>query len=68
MLTTEAYRPPTGERLGALLGSTSSYLERHGRCSLLVLPRNLLAETTDEEQFADPEDAHEPVETSSGVW
>jgi nucleotide-binding universal stress UspA family protein len=51
-----------------MLGSTSSYLERHGRCSLLVLPRNLLAETTEEEQSADPEDAHEPVETHSGVW
>jgi nucleotide-binding universal stress UspA family protein len=51
-----------------MLGSTSSYLERHGRCSLLVLPRNLLAETTDEEQSADPEDTHEPVETHSGVW
>lgn len=51
-----------------MLGSTSSYLERHGRCSLLVLPRNLLAETTEEEQSADPEDAHEPVVTHSGGW
>ncbi len=51
-----------------MLGSTSSYLERHGRCSLLVLPRNLLAETADEEQSADPQDTHKLVETSSGVW
>jgi nucleotide-binding universal stress UspA family protein len=38
-----------------MLGSTSGYLERHARCSLLVLPRNLLARTTEEEQSADPE-------------
>jgi nucleotide-binding universal stress UspA family protein len=36
-----------------MFGSTSSYLERHGRCSLLVLSRNLLAETTVEEKSAD---------------
>lgn len=51
-----------------MLGSTSSYLERHGRCSLLVLPRNLITETTDEEPSGDSEGAHEPVEIRSGVW
>ena len=51
-----------------MLGSTFGYLERHARCSLLVLPRNLLAERTEEEQSADPEGAHEPVATHSGVW
>lgn len=30
-----------------MLGSTSGYLERHARCSLLVMPRNLVAETVD---------------------
>jgi nucleotide-binding universal stress UspA family protein len=51
-----------------MLGSTSGYLERHARCSLLVLPRNLLAATTEDEQSADPEGAHEPVAAHSGVW
>lgn len=50
-----------------MLGSTSSYLERHARCSLLVLPRNLLPETAETEQTADHEDAHEPVKAGSGV-
>jgi nucleotide-binding universal stress UspA family protein len=50
-----------------MLGSTSSYLERHGRCSLLVLPRNLLAETTDEEQSGDYEGARARRDRS-GVW
>jgi nucleotide-binding universal stress UspA family protein len=36
-----------------MLGSTSSYLERHARCSLLVLPRSLAAATIDEERSAD---------------
>jgi nucleotide-binding universal stress UspA family protein len=49
-----------------MLGSTSSYLERHARCSLLVLPRNLLAETTDEEQQAD-QSIHLPAETHAGI-
>ncbi|MFZ2049994.1 MAG: universal stress protein [Solirubrobacteraceae bacterium] len=46
-----------------MLGSTSSYLERHARCSLLVMPRNLIAETADEEQQA----IHEPAETHSAI-
>lgn len=50
-----------------MLGSTSSYLERHARCSLLVMPRNLIAETTDEAQHADPQSVHEQAETRSAI-
>ncbi|HEX5309007.1 MAG TPA: universal stress protein [Solirubrobacteraceae bacterium] len=50
-----------------MLGSTSTYLERHARCSLLVMPRNLLAETADEEQQADPQGIPEPAEPHAGV-
>lgn len=49
-----------------MFGSTSGYLERHARCSLLVLPRSLVAEATDE-QRADPERAYQPTETHAGV-
>jgi nucleotide-binding universal stress UspA family protein len=48
-----------------MLGSTSGYLERHARCSLLVLPRGLAAETTDEEQPT--ESTPEPAETHAAV-
>ncbi len=48
-----------------MLGSTSGYLERHARCSLLVLPRGLAAEATDEEQPA--ESTPEPAETHAAV-
>jgi nucleotide-binding universal stress UspA family protein len=40
-----------------MLGSTSGYLERHARCSLLVLPRTLTATATGEEQATDSEGA-----------
>lgn len=50
-----------------MLGSTSGYLQRHARCSLLVLPRNLIAETTDEEQQADLLSIPEPADTHAGV-
>jgi nucleotide-binding universal stress UspA family protein len=51
-----------------MLGSTSRYLERHARCSLLVLPRSRTAQASSEEQHAgNPEGAHEPVETPAGV-
>jgi nucleotide-binding universal stress UspA family protein len=36
-----------------VLGSTSSYLERHARCSLLVLPRVAVSQTTDDESSAE---------------
>jgi nucleotide-binding universal stress UspA family protein len=49
-----------------MLGSSSSYLERHARCSLLVLPRKLLVEMTDEEQRAD-QSIHEPPEIHCGI-
>lgn len=49
-----------------MLGSTSSYLQRHARCSLLVLPRSLVAEATDREQHADAERI-QPVEAHAGV-
>lgn len=48
-----------------MLGSTSGYLERHARCSLLVLPRSLSAAATDAERPA--EGVHEPAETHAGV-
>jgi nucleotide-binding universal stress UspA family protein len=35
-----------------VLGSTCDYLERHARCSLLVLPRLAIKRTTDEEHDA----------------
>lgn len=38
-----------------MLGSTSSYLQRHARCSLLAMPRSLVADTADEQQHADTE-------------
>lgn len=50
-----------------MFGSTSSYLERHARCSLLVMPRNLIAETADEEQHADAQSIDEPADAPAGV-
>lgn len=46
-----------------MLGSTSGYLERHARCSLLVLPRGLAATRTGEEQAANAEGTVEPADT-----
>jgi nucleotide-binding universal stress UspA family protein len=37
-----------------VLGSTCDYLERHARCSLLVLPRLAIDRTTNDEQAAGP--------------
>jgi nucleotide-binding universal stress UspA family protein len=37
-----------------VLGSTCDYLERHARCSLLVLPRVAIDRTTNDEQAAGP--------------
>jgi nucleotide-binding universal stress UspA family protein len=40
-----------------VLGSTSNYLERHARCSLLVLPRSTADLTTSDESELDEESA-----------
>jgi nucleotide-binding universal stress UspA family protein len=50
-----------------MLGSTSGYLERHASCSLLVLPRTLVVEASDEKQRADPESIRQPLKTHAGV-
>lgn len=50
-----------------VFGSTSRYLERHARCSLLVMPRDLIAGTADEEQRADARSIAEPVTPHAGV-
>jgi nucleotide-binding universal stress UspA family protein len=50
-----------------MLGSTSTYLQRHVRCSLLVMPHSLISETPDRGQQADPHGAPEPAETHAEV-
>jgi nucleotide-binding universal stress UspA family protein len=42
-----------GSVLRLVLGSTCDYLERHARCSLLVLPRLAIRRTTDSERDAE---------------
>ncbi|HMH47734.1 MAG TPA: universal stress protein [Solirubrobacteraceae bacterium] len=42
-----------GSVLRLVLGSTCDYLERHARCSLLVLPRLAIHRTTDSERDAE---------------
>lgn len=47
-----------------MLGSTSSHLERHARCSLLILPRSLAVATIDEERSADALTGANPIPSS----
>ncbi|MGN6373134.1 MAG: universal stress protein [Solirubrobacteraceae bacterium] len=50
-----------------MLGSTSGHLQRHAGCSLLVLPRSLVAEATPEERHADSESVSQPAEIHSAA-
>lgn len=50
-----------------MLGSTSSYLQRHARCSLLVMPRGLVAEAAGGERRSGAESVHQPAETHTGI-